>query len=463
MTPGSCRYADRNKVIRMSQFKLLGTTRFLPLFCTQFLGALNDNVYKNALIIFIAFTLADRLAINGSMLVVIASGIFILPFFLFSANAGQIADKYEKAMLIRRIKVAEMLIMSLAAVGFMLQSLAVLLVVLFLMGAQSTFFGPLKYGILPQHLGVQELTGGNGLIQMATYLAILVGTIIGGLLIALGHVGTFLVSATVIIVAVSGWLTSRHIPEAAAFEPGMVLDWNIGRQTARIIRYALDDKSIFIPIVAVSWFWFHGATFLSLVPGYTRAVLHGNEIVATLLLFALSVGIGTGSLLCERLSRGRIEPGLVPIGAAGLTLFPLDLYLAGSPGTGGAAVIDPHLFLEHWQYLRILLDLVFIGFCGGLYIVPLYAMVQYRSSPDHRARVIAANNIINALFMVISAVIISLLIHLNLRFTTLFLVVAVLNMLVNGVIFARSAEFLRSSRGLFRSWFRPDVADNLPG
>lgn len=447
----------------MSQFNLLGSNRFLPLFCTQFLGALNDNVYKNALIIFIAFTLADRLAINGTMLVATASGLFILPFFLFSANAGQIADKYEKAMLIRRIKVAEILIMSLAAVGFLMQSLVVLLVVLFLMGAQSTFFGPLKYGILPQHLDVQELTGGNGLIQMATYLAILVGTIIGGLLIALGHVGTFLVSATVITVAVSGWLTSRHIPEAAAFEPGMVLDWNIGRQTARIIRYAVDDKSIFIPIVAISWFWFHGATFLALVPGYTRAVLHGNEIVATLLLFALSVGIGTGSLLCERLSRGRIEPGLVPIGAAGLTLFPLDLYLAGTPVTAGAGVIDPHLFLEQWQYLHILLDLVLIGFCGGLYIVPLYAMVQYRSSPDHRARVIAANNIINALFMVISAAVIFLLIHLNLRFTTLFLVIAVLNMLVNGVIFARSAEFMRSSLALFRSWFRPDMADNLPG
>ena len=445
----------------MSQFNLLGTNRFLPLFCTQFLGALNDNIYKNALIIFVAFTLADRLAVNGSMMVVIASGLFILPFFLFSANAGQIADKYEKAMLIRRIKVAEILIMSLAAVGFLMQSLTILLVVLFLMGAQSTFFGPLKYGILPQHLGVQELTGGNGMIQMATYLAILVGTIIGGLLIALGHVGTYLVSATVIIVALSGWLTSRHIPEAAAFEPGMVLDWNIARQTVRIIRYALDDKSIFVPIVAISWFWFHGATFLSLVPGYTRAVLHGNEIVATLLLFALSVGIGTGSLLCERLTRGRIEPGLVPVGAAGLTLFPLDLYLAGTPGA--AAIIDPHLFLEQWQYLRILLDLVLIGFCGGLYIVPLYAMVQYRSSPDHRARVIAANNIINALFMVISAAVISLLIHLNLRFTTLFLVVAVLNLLVNGAIFARSAEFLRSSRALFRSWFKSDVADNLPG
>lgn len=447
----------------MSQFKLLGTSRFLPLFCTQFLGALNDNVYKNALVIFIAFTLADRTSINSSVLVIIAGGIFILPFFLFSATAGQIADKYEKAMLIRRIKVAEIVIMSLAAVGFMLQDVAVLMTVLFMMGAQSTFFGPLKYGILPQHLDVEELTGGNGLIQTATYLAILGGTIIGGILISLGSAGTVLVSATVIFVAVAGWAGSRYIPRADPFDAGLALDWNIVRQTFRIMRYALDDREIFTTIIANSWFWFLGATFLSLVPGYTRDVLHGNELVATTLLFAFSVGIGSGSLFCEKLSRGRIEPGLVPLGALGLTLFPLDLFLATPAVLGSTVTMHPSQFVLEWQYLRVLLDMVFIGFSGGLYIVPLYAMIQYRSHPDHRARVIAANNIVNALFMVVSAVIVTGLINITIGITRIFMIVAVFNIIMNAVIFARSGEFLKTSRALLKSWLKPGRADDVSG
>lgn len=437
----------------MSQFTLLLTSRFLPLFCTQFLGALNDNVYKNALVIFIAFTLADQVGISGSMLVVIASGLFILPFFLFSAAAGQMADKFEKAFLIRNIKVAEILIMCLAAVGFMLRDLYVLMTVLFLMGMQSTFFGPLKYGILPQHLRVTELIGGNGMIQMGTYLAILIGTIIGGVLIAMKEAGVFLVSATVITLAVLGWKSSQYIPRAEPSDHSMKLDWNIVRQTWRIMRYSFENRGIFITIVAISWFWFIGATFLSLVPGYTREILDGNELVATLLLFAFSVGIGSGSLLCESLSRARIEPGLVPIGAAGLTLFPLDLFIIGSP-SGFSSQIGPIDFFQSWDHVRILFDLVLIGFCGGLYIVPLYAMIQNRSSPDHRSRVIASANILNSLFMVFSAVIIMALLYFSARITHIFLVVALMNLLVVAVIFLIHAEFIQSFLSLFRSWLR---------
>ena len=447
----------------MSQFNLLGTTRFLPLFCTQFLGALNDNIYKNALVIFIAFTLADRTSINSSVLVIIAGGVFILPFFLFSATAGQIADKYEKAMLIRRIKVAEIVIMSIAAVGFMLQDITVLMAVLFLMGAQSTFFGPLKYGILPQHLGVNELTGGNGLIQTATYLAIQAGTIIGGILIALGNAGVMLVSVTVIAVAVAGWACSRSIPRADPYDAGLTLDWNIARQTFRIMRYAMDNREMFNTIVANSWFWFLGATFLSLVPGYTRDILNGNELVATTLLFAFSVGIGSGSLFCEKLSRGRIEPGLVPLGALGLTLFPLDLFLASPTGPATSIGMHPSDFLLEWQHLHVLLDFIFIGFSGGLYIVPLYAMIQYRSHPDHRARIIAANNIVNALFMVVSAVIVTGLINFSIGITRIFMVVAVFNIIMNAVTFTRSGEFLKAARTMLKSWLKQDSADGVSG
>jgi predicted MFS family arabinose efflux permease len=448
----------------MSQFNLLGTTRFLPLFCTQFLGALNDNIYKNALVIFIAFTLADRTSINSSILVIIAGGVFILPFFLFSATAGQIADKYEKAMLIRRIKVAEIVIMSMAAVGFMLQDVSVLMAVLFFMGAQSTFFGPLKYGILPQHLDVDELTGGNGLIQTATYLAILAGTIIGGVLISLGATGTVLVSATVIAVAVAGWASSRSIPRAEPYDTGLALDWNIVRQTYRIMHYAMDNREMFTTIIANSWFWFLGATFLSLVPGYTRDILNGNELVATTLLFAFSVGIGSGSMFCEKLSRGRIEPGLVPLGGLGLTLFSLDLFLASPAGPAQfLTTMHPSQFLLEWRYLHVLLDFIFIGFCGGLYIVPLYAMIQYRSHPDHRARVIAANNILNALFMVVSAVIVTGLINASIGITRIFMLVAVFNIIMNAVVFLRSGEFLRTSRTLLKSWLKQDRVDDVSG
>lgn len=428
----------------MSQFDLLGTTRFWPLFWTQLFGALNDNIYKNALVIFIAFTLADRMSVNGSLLVVVAGGVFILPFFLFSAFAGQLADRFEKACLIRRIKIAEIIIMCFAAAGFIGQSLTVLLGVLFLMGTQSAFFGPLKYGILPQHLHEEELTGGNGLVQMGTYLAILGGTMIGGVLVASGDWGPVYVSVTVVAVAVIGWYVSRSIPYAAASDASLLIDWNILRQTCRIVAYSMSDKAIFLIIIAISWFWFIGATFLSLVPGYTRGVLAGNEHVATLLLTAFSIGIGTGSLLCEKLSRGRIEPGLVPIGAIGLSLFSLDLFFTGVPGAAHVTEVDATVFLTHATYWRVLVDLIMIGLFGGIYIVPLFALLQHRAERHHRARVIAATNILNALFMVGSALVTTFLIRDAVPIPMIFLFVAATNAIVSGLIFCLYGEFTRN-------------------
>ncbi len=428
----------------MSQFTLLSTRRFLPMFCTQFLGAFNDNIYKNSLIIFITFTLASQTSINSSILVIMAGGLFILPFFIFSALAGQIADKYEKAMLIRRVKLAEIVIMALAVVGFATQSVFILMTILFFMGAQSAFFGPLKYGILPQHLEQYELTGANGLFQMGTYLAILGGTILGGVLVAIQGYGVYLVSVVVVVIALAGWYASRYIPDALPADPAVRLDWNLFRQTFRILHQAITEKETFIAMIAISWFWFLGACYLSLVPTYTRDVLLGDELVATLLLTAFSLGIGSGSLLCERLSRGRIEPGLVPVGAIGLTIFAIDLFLVGAPVTvGSMAVVGPMQFLSQLQNWRILVDLVCIGFFGGIYIVPLYAMIQHRSSPLFRARTIAANNILNALFMVVSALLVIGFIKMNLTIPQIYLLIGIMNLLVTGMIFRIFPEYLQ--------------------
>ena len=435
----------------MNQFNLLQTKRFFPLFLTQFLGALNDNIYKNALVIFIAFTVADVLNINSSILVIIAGALFILPYFLFSATAGQIADKFEKSYLIRRIKVAEIIIMIFASIGFISQNVLVLMFVLFLMGTQSTFFGPLKYGILPQHLDEKELTGGNGLVQMGTYLAILAGTIIGGILIAEKETGMLYVSVTVILIAVSGWYTSRAIPVAESLNPTLKIDWNIVRETIRVLVYVVKNREIFIAIISISWFWFIGATFLYLVPSYTRDVLMGNEYMATLLLTAFSIGIGSGSLLCEKFSRGRVEPGLVPIGAIGLTVFAVDLFFVGVPVVDDLVAgqsMGPGLFIENAGNWRILADLIFIGLFGGIYIVPLYAMVQNRSSPDHRARVIAAVNILDALFMVMSAILVTMLISMSVTIPEIFLIVGIMNALITGTIFFIFREYIQRFRQL---------------
>ncbi len=427
----------------MSQFSLLTTRRFMPMFCTQFLGAFNDNIYKNSLVIFIAFTLADQATINSSILVIMAGGLFILPYFLFSALAGQLADKYEKSMIVRYVKLAEIIIMGLAIPGFATGNVTILMTVLFLMGTHSTFFGPLKYGILPQHLQLSELTGANGLVQMATYLAILGGTIIGGILVAIEGYGIYLVSALLIIVALAGWYASRFIPEAEPADSTIQIDWNLFRQTWCILRQSIVEKDTFIAMIAISWFWFLGASYLSLVPTYTRDVLGGDELVATLLLTAFSLGIGSGSLLCERLSRGHIEPGLVPVGALGLTLFAIDLFLIGDPVTVSPGVVGPMQFLSVMTNWRIISDLVCIGFFGGIYIVPLYAMIQNRSIPAFRSRTIAANNILNALFMVASALLVIGFIKLAMTIPQIYLLIGIMNLLVTGLIFFIFPEYLQ--------------------
>jgi MFS family permease len=437
----------------MNQFQLLKTRRFLPLFWTQFLGAFNDNVYKNALVILIIFQGSTLYGIDTNIVVTLSAGIFILPFFLFSATAGQVADKYEKAMLIRRVKILEIVIMSFAIIGFYLESILMLIALLFLMGAQSALFGPLKYSILPQHLSERELTGGNGMIAMGTFLAILLGTILGGVLVSIEQSGPFIIGGVVMILAVLGFYASRFIPTAQAAAPDLKINWNLATQTFKIMQYALENRSVFIGVIAISWFWLMGATYLSQVPAYSKSILGGNNEVVTLLLTMFSVGIGLGSVMCEKMSRGRIELGLVPLGAMGITLFSIDIYFASQHFVAlslPAGELNAAQFIDISGSWRVLLDLALIGLFGGFYTVPLSAMVQKRSNPHHRARVIAANNILNALFMVVSALATVGMLQAGFSIPQIFMSLGVLNAVLVGILFMLLPEFVQR----FAVWLR---------
>ena len=424
-----------------SQSGLLRERRFLPFFCTQFLGAFNDNVYKNALVILLAFHAAGGAGLDAGTLVNLCGGLFILPFFLFSATAGQLADKYEKAAIIRFVKLAEIAIMAIGAAGFLHRDLVLLLTALFLMGLHSTVFGPVKYSILPQHLAQDEIVGGNGLVEMGTFLAILAGTILGGMLIAQDSSGTA-VAVMVVAIAAAGYLTSRAIPPAPAAAPALKINWNPLSETWRNFRFTHANRTVFLSVLGISWFWFYGATFLAQFPGYCREVLGGDEHVATLMLAMFSVGVGTGSLACEALSGRKVEIGLVPFGSLGLSVFAFDLWLASPAPAAGGALAGAAEFLARPGSLRVLFDLLMIGVFGGLYIVPLYALIQTRGDPAHRSRIIAGNNILNALFMVGSAGLAIALLHAGLTVPQIFLVTAILNAAVALYIYSLVPEFL---------------------
>ncbi|MES1948724.1 putative acyltransferase family protein [Salinisphaera sp. C84B14] len=425
------------------QFRLLGERRFSPFFFTQFLGAFNDNLFKNALVILIAFQGSSWAMTEGGMstnvLVNVAAALFILPFFLFSATAGQIADKYDKATLMRWIKVLEIVIMAGAAVAFALHSLVLLMLLLFLMGAQSTLFGPVKYGYLPAHLDNRELTGGNGMVELGTFLAILLGTIAGGQLVHTVGDRTIVIGASVFVFAVLGWLVSLFIPRTAPSAPDLKFNWNPITETVRIVGYARENRTIFLSIMGISWFWAVGAIYLAQLPNYVRVDLGGDETVVTLLLALFSFGIGIGSMLCDRLSGGRIELGLVPFGAAGLVLFGVDLGFAGVATPANEVGLGAFLALDgSW---RVLADLGLIGLFGGFYIVPLYALIQERAPRERLSRIIAANSIINALFMVLASLYAVGALALGLSIPGLFLATAIMTAAVVVFIFTLVPEF----------------------
>ncbi len=436
-----------------SQFRLLFERRFGPFFLTQLAGAFNDNVFKNALVILVAYNAATYSGLDSGVLANVAAGLFILPFVLFSASAGQLADKYEKALLIRVIKAAEIAIMAVAATGLILDNLPLMLIALFLMGTQSAFFGPVKYSLLPQALGPHELVGGNGLVETGTFVAILGGTLVAGLLVAQPS-GVIYVCALILIVSVIGFVTSLRIPGLAAATPDLRLNWNIFSETATNMRFAIRDHTVFHSMLGVSWFWFYGALFLSQFPDYSRVWLGGDETVVTLLLALFSVGVASGSLLCERLSGHKVEIGLVPFGSIGLSVFAIDLFLAtpaastlalaGRDAVRAAETVDigAVAFLLGEGNWRIVLDLFLIGMFGGFYIVPLYAQLQTRSEPSHRSRIIAANNILNALFMVVAAGLAVLMLSLGATVPQLLLLTGLLNLAVAAYIYSLVPEFL---------------------
>jgi len=385
---------------------LLSTRRFLPMFITQFFGALNDNVYKQALLLVITYGWINQQATDVSTLNNLAALLFILPYFIFSATAGQIADKFERSQLIRGIKVLEIVIMLIGSAGFLLGNLWLLLLALFMMGTHSTFFGPIKYAILPEILKPNELMSGNALFQSGTSIAILIGMILGGAVISVSQGNLIWISLTVVIIAVLGYLSSRFILKQQVSSPDLKIDWNFFRTSFQTLKYAKSLPLIFMILLGNSWYWFYGATYLTQIPQLTQQNLHASENVVSLLLTFFSVGIGVGSLLCRRIGGSEVNIKMVPIGAIGLTLFAFYLALSQAfvPERTGAMMNVADMFNHGAIYYHVMLAVTLLGISGGFYIVPLYAMMQAYSPRSHRARVVAANNILNAVFMVSSAI-----------------------------------------------------------
>ncbi|WP_407832843.1 MFS transporter [Vibrio rotiferianus] len=423
-----------------SQSSLLRQQKFLPYFVTQFFGAFNDNIFKNVLLLFVAFAGSSALPISSNLFINLAAGLFILPFFLFSASAGVLADKYEKSWFIRKVKLFEIGIMLLGAIGFITESYGVLLLLLFLMGTQSAFFGPVKYALLPQQLNEKELVPGNALVEAGTFIAILVGTLGAGL-IASADNAKYLAAFCVVIFAVLGYLSSRFIPFASAGAPDIQFKWQPYKQTKLTLSIAKSDRIVFQCIMAVSWFWFLGAAYLTQFPNFTKVYLNGTESAVSFLLALFSVGIAVGSMACNWLSNHRIEVGIVPIGALGITIF--GFLMATSIPTDLPRFHTFAEFVSYEAFWSLFFYLLMIGVSGGLFIVPLYALMQHRAKETERAQVIAGLNIFNSLFMVGSAVLgIVCLSVLEMSIPQLFALLAILNFLVATYIFLQIPIFV---------------------
>ncbi|MBX9800029.1 MAG: MFS transporter [Burkholderiaceae bacterium] len=424
-----------------SQFKLMTQRRFAPFFWAQFFGAFNDNVFKTALLTVLTFEALSWTTMDRGFLNNLIPGLFILPFVLFSAIAGQLADKFEKSGLVRYIKLLEIAIMLMAAIGWMRHDLWLLIAAVAGMGLHSALFGPVKYAYLPQKLAPDELVGGNGLVEMGTFVGILLGEVLGAVLVLHKPWGIELVAGGTIAIACAGWLASRAIPLSPAPAPELKINWNLATETVRNIRYSKQNRPVFLSMLANSWFWFYGAILLAQFPLYAKDYLHGDHSIFVLLLTIFSLGIGTGSLLCERLSGHKVEIGLVPFGAIGLSVFGFDLFLASISYTN-TTLVDISGFLQQHGSLRILADCLLIGVFGGLYIVPLFALIQTRCDPEHMSRTIAGMNILNAVFMVVAALVAMVLLNMGLSIPQLFMVTAILNAIVALYIFTVVPEFL---------------------
>ena len=427
-----------------NQFALLKQRRFAPFFWTQFSGAANDNLFKFSFTVMVTYQLSVSW-LPPALAGLVIGALFILPFLLFSATSGQLTDKFPKTRMIRAVKNLEIAIMLVAAYGFFTTNLAVqipvLLACVFLMGLHSTLFGPVKFAYLPQVLSDAELTGGNGMVEMGTFVAILLGNIVGGLLVTIPEVGHTAVAIGCVALALIGRWLAQAIPELAATDPQLKINWNPFTETWRNLQLAHGNLVVFRSLLGISWMWFFGAVFLSQFPSFAKEVLHGDEQVATLLLVLFSIGIGTGSLLCEVLSRRHVEIGLVPLGAIGMSVFAVDLYFA-SRGLPVVPVMGLGAFVAQSAHWRVMADLALLSLFAGLYSVPMYALIQLRSQPTHRARIIAANNILNALFMIGSSVIAGALLSSGFSIPQIFLFTGLANAVVAFYIFLLVPEYL---------------------
>jgi 1-acyl-sn-glycerol-3-phosphate acyltransferase len=448
-----------------NQFALLKQRRFAPFFWTQFSGAANDNLFKFAFTVMVTYQLQISW-LPPAMAGLVIGALFILPFLLFSATSGQLADKYDKRTLIIFVKRLEIVIMALAAWGFFSANIPILLGCTFLMGLHSTLFGPVKFAYLPHHLSERELTGGNGMVEMGTFVAILLGNVAGGLIIAVPEIGAHHVGFACVGAAVLGRVVSHYIPASPATDPGLTINWNPFTETVRNLKLAHQNVVVFRSLLGISWMWFFGAVFLSQFPSFAKEVLHGNEQVASLLLVVFSIGIGTGSLLCEVMSRRHVEIGLVPLGAIGMSVFAIDLYFASRGLAAPQAIFTLAQFVAVPGHWRVMADLALLSLFAGLYSVPMYALIQLRAQPTHRARIIAANNILNALFMIASSVIAGVLLKMGMTIPQIFLLVGLANAVVAFYIFMLVPEYLLrfvawvASRLVYR--FKVQGDENIP-
>jgi len=454
--------------VHPNQFALLKQRRFAPFFWTLFSGAANDNLFKFAFTVMVTYQL-NVLWMPPAMAGLVIGALFILPFLLFSATSGQLTDKYEKTRVIRFVKNLEVLIMLVATFGFISSNVnlqvTVLLGCTFLMGLHSTLFGPVKFAYLPQALNERELTGGNGMVEMGTFVAILLGNIVGGLIVAIPAVGPLYVAVVCVLLALLGRVMAQFIPLAPATDPDLKINWNPITETWRNLKLASNNVVVFRSMLGISWMWFFGAVFLSQFPSFAKDVMHGNEQVASLLLVVFSIGIATGSLLCEVLSKRHVEIGLVPLGAIGMSVFAIDLYFA-SRGLPASPVMTLAAFIAQPAHWRVMLDLAMLSLFAGLYSVPMYALIQLRSQATHRARIIAANNILNALFMIVSAILAGALLAAQFSIPQIFLLVGLANAVVAFYIFMLVPEYLLRfmafvvSRCVYRFKIKGD--DNIP-
>lgn len=434
---------------RPNQFALLRQRRFAPFFWTQFGGAGNDNLFKFAFTVMVTYRVESASTLSAGLMVNLIAALYILPFVLFSATSGQLADKFDKAGLMRKVKTLEIAIMLLALWGFVAGNVSALLVCAFGMGLHSTIFGPAKYAYLPQHLNTAELTGGNGMTEMGTFVAILLGNLAGGLLMAFPQ-GPLLAGLACVAVALLGWTAARFIPATAPVDPQLRINWNPFTETARNLKLAASDRTVLQALLAISWMWFYGVAFLTQFPVFARHVLNGDEAVASLLLAVFSIGIALGSVACEWLARGRVEIGLVPLGAIGMTAFGVDMYFATLNLPHEAALQGVAAFVRDPAHWRVMADLFLLSTSAGIYSVPLYALIQQHTPVTHRSRVIAANNIINALYMVVSSGYCAALLVAGVSVPVLLLSVALLNALATAFLLWRQPLYGRR----FVAWLR---------